>query len=53
MYITYVLISDEGFHYTGSTEDLELRLQRHREHTTHFTKKGTNWRVIYTVASLA
>ncbi len=46
-FYTYVLISDEGYHYTGSTENLDTRLQRHRLKTTHFTKKGTNWKIIY------
>ncbi len=44
---TYVLISDQGFHYTGSCADLNRRLENHRKKTTHFTKKGTNWRLIY------
>lgn len=44
---TYVLVSDEYFHYTGHTEDLDSRIVRHGLKTTHFTKKGTNWRVIY------
>jgi putative endonuclease len=46
-YHTYVLISEEGLHYTGSTGDLETRLKRHQAKTTHFTKTGTSWRVIY------
>ena len=46
-YYAYVLISEEGLHYTGSTEDLDARLKRHQAKTTHFTKTGTNWRVIY------
>ncbi len=46
-YTTYALVSDEGHHYTGHSSDLNLRLARHKLHTTHFTKKGTNWRIIY------
>jgi len=46
-YFSYVLQSAEGYHYTGSCENLERRLQNHRRKTTHFTKKGTNWRIIY------
>ena len=46
-FCTYILISEEGYHYTGQTADLSLRLDRHRLKTTHYTKKGTNWRVIY------
>jgi len=43
----YVLISEEGYHYAGHTQDLPTRLERHFLRTTHYTKKGTNWRVIY------
>ncbi len=46
-YYTYVLQSYEGYHYTGHTSDLTLRLTRHELHTTHYTKKGTNWKIIY------
>ena len=46
-FYTYVLISEEGFHYTGSCADLEQRLENHRKRTTHFTKKGTQWKLIY------
>ena len=44
---TYILQSDERLHYTGHTMDLDLRLMLHKFHTTHYTKRGTNWRVIY------
>jgi len=44
---TYVLVSDEFYHYTGHTLDLNLRLECHAQKTTHFTKKGTNWKIIY------
>ena len=43
----YVLISDEGYHYTGSTENLATRLERHHLKTTHFTKKGSNWKILH------
>ena len=46
-FYTYILISDEGYHYTGYTADLLLRLERHHLKTTHYTKKGTNWTLIY------
>jgi predicted GIY-YIG superfamily endonuclease len=32
--LAYVLIGDEGFHYTGSTADLEMRLKRHDAKST-------------------
>jgi putative endonuclease len=43
----YVLQSDEGYHYTGHTKDLDFRLVRHYLKTTHYTKKGTNWSIVY------
>ncbi len=46
-FYAYVLMSDEGYHYTGSTENLDMRLQHHHLKTTHFPKKGTNWKIIY------
>jgi putative endonuclease len=46
-YFAYALQSDEGYHYTGHTEDLTLRIIRHGLHTTQYTKKGTNWKLMY------
>ncbi len=46
-YYTYVLQSDEGYHYTGHAADLDIRMNRHALHTTHYTKKGTNWKLVY------
>lgn len=46
-YYAYVLQSEEGYHYTGHTANLSLRVTRHRLRTTHYTKKGNNWKVIY------
>ena len=46
-YYAYALQSDEGYHYTGHTQDLNLRVIRHELGTTHYTKKGTNWRIVY------
>ena len=47
VFYAYVLISEEGYHYTGSTGNLNLRILRHYLKTSHFTRKGTNWRIIY------
>ncbi len=47
-FYVYILVSDEGYHYTGHTAELSLRLERHQLKTTQFTKRGTNWRVIHT-----
>ena len=46
-FYTYVLVSDEYYHYTGHTSSLDLRIEHHHLKTTHFTKKGTNWKIIY------
>ncbi len=46
-FYAYILQSKEGFHYIGHTADRDLRMIRHRLHTTHFTKKGTDWQMIY------
>jgi putative endonuclease len=47
-YYVYIIKSDEGFHYTGFTGDLEKRLIEHNEKKLSFwTKRGTNWKLIY------
>ena len=47
-YYVYIIKSDEGFHYTGFTEDLEKRLIEHNEKKLSFwTRRGTNWKLIY------
>lgn len=41
-------MSDEGYKYTGMTEDLELRLKQHNDKTlSQWTKRGNNWKLIY------
>jgi len=46
-FVVYVLLSEEGYHYTGQTPNLERRLSEHNSGTCHSTKHGHNWRVIY------
>ena len=47
-YFVYVIKSEEGYRYTGMTEDLEQRREEHNEKRKSFwTKRGTNWRVVY------
>ena len=36
----YVLSSQEGYHYTGQTEDLDRRLNEHNGGACHSTKHG-------------
>ncbi len=48
-HIVYVIRSEEGYIYTGVTEDIKNRLEQHNEKSLSFwTKRGNNWRVIYT-----
>ena len=43
-YHVYVIQSSEGFRYTGMTEDLQIRLEQHNNHSLTFhTKRGNNW----------
>ncbi|NOX18437.1 MAG: GIY-YIG nuclease family protein [Chlorobi bacterium] len=47
-YFTYVIKSAEGLHYTGMTEDLELRLKQHNDKSLSFwTKRGSDWKIIF------
>ncbi len=47
-YFTYVIKSKEGLHYTGMTEDLDLRLKRHNDKSLSFwTKRGSEWKIIF------
>ena len=47
-YYVYVIKSKEGFHYTGMTEDLELRLEQDNDKSLSFwTKRGTDWKLLY------
>ena len=46
-YYAYCLQSAEGYHYTGHSENLDIRMLNHQLKTTHYTKKGTNWRIVY------
>ncbi|MBI2416380.1 MAG: GIY-YIG nuclease family protein [Ignavibacteriales bacterium] len=44
----YVIKSKEGYRYTGSTTDLEKRLSQHQNHLAGWTKRGTDWQLVYT-----
>ena len=47
-YWVYVIKSEEGYKYTGMTEDLRRRVEEHNQKRKSFwTKRGNNWRVIY------
>lgn len=47
MAYVYVLKSDTGLHYIGSTVDLTVRLKRHNAGTGARTTKGKEWKVVY------
>lgn len=44
-YILYSKSSDK--YYTGSSKDLENRLQRHNAGATKSTKRGRPWEIVY------
>ena len=44
----YLIVSEEGYHYTGHTPDLQRRLAEHNSGLSHATKQGNNWRVVHT-----
>jgi putative endonuclease len=46
MYYVYVIESDEGTLYFGSTNDLKRRLSEHKNRKS-FATKGSNWELIY------
>lgn len=51
-YIMYVIRSDTGRRYTGSTSDLEKRLQRHngelpRKKSSYTRNNGNEWTLKY------
>ena len=43
----YVLSSQEGYHYTGQTEDLGRRLNEHNGGACHSTKHGRDWVLVH------
>ncbi len=48
-YFVYVIKSNEGYHYTGYTSDLQKRLKEHNDKNLSFwTKRGSNWKLIFT-----
>jgi putative endonuclease len=48
MAIVYIIKSEEGYVYTGCTEDLSRRLKEHNNKSLSFwTKRGNNWKLVY------
>jgi len=47
-YFVYILESlKDGSYYTGSTQNLSSRLERHNQGRSKHTKKGMPWEIIY------
>ncbi len=47
MNYVYVIRSREGHLYTGSTTNIEKRLYQHKNHLAGWTKRGTEWELVY------
>lgn len=43
----YIIKSIEGYVYIGSTTDLQKRLSQHRNKLAGWTKRGNEWKLIY------
>ena len=48
VYTVYVLKNESKYTYTGYTSDLEKRIWEHNNRITKSTRKGRNWKVVYT-----
>ena len=47
MWYVYVIKSSEGLINTGMTQNLQSRLIKHNAGVVLSTKKGSNWKIIY------
>jgi putative endonuclease len=48
MWFVYILYSNKiDRYYTGSTDDLEWRLERHNSGWGRYTKKKVPWKLVY------
>jgi putative endonuclease len=43
----YVIVSKEGYQYIGSTTDIKKRLFQHQNKLAGWTKRGTEWKLVY------
>ena len=48
IYTVYVLKDESKYTYTGCTSNLEVRIWEHNNKVTKSTRKGKNWKVVYT-----
>ncbi|RKY53594.1 MAG: GIY-YIG nuclease family protein [Candidatus Neomarinimicrobiota bacterium] len=47
MFTVYIIQSKQGHVYIGQTNNLERRLKEHREGFSKWTKRGTEWKLLY------
>jgi putative endonuclease len=48
MYTVYVLLSKStGKHYTGQTDNLQIRFNAHNTGLAHYTKRRGPWELVY------
>jgi putative endonuclease len=48
MWKVYIIYSEKiDRYYTGMTEDLAWRLERHNQGWGRFTKRGIPWKIVY------
>ena len=47
VYNVYVIQSETGQSYIGQTQNLEKRLQQHNLGKSGYTRRGKNWRLVY------
>jgi putative endonuclease len=49
MWQVYIIYSEKiDRYYTGSTENLSWRLERHNQGWGRYTKRGIPWKIVYT-----
>ena len=47
MWRVYILKSMEKLIYVGMTQDVTKRLEEHNSGNSYYTKRGTNWKMVY------
>jgi predicted GIY-YIG superfamily endonuclease len=47
MYYAYVIECKEGSRFVGTTRDIDATIRDHNKKSTIWTRKGTNWKVVY------
>ena len=48
MYTVYVIEDENSLRYIGQTENIDKRLEEHNSGLSFYTKRGKNWKIIYT-----